>query len=210
MTTILTDRLGSYDIASWTHPLGGYFVNLDVPDGTATRVVQLAKEAGIAMTGAGAAFPYGKDPRDRSIRIAPTFPTLDEVATAIEGLATCVLLAAVEQRLARRVDREFDSTQRLPITIEDLVSNARDFVRPDEARRPTATTCKAQVTQWVKGNSSTGRASVSKTEGWGFKSLLPCGNQSVTGSTEQERVNREGSQRGRQGTSGVAGRVDPG
>ena len=74
MTTILTDRLGAYDIASWTYPLGGYFINLDVPDGTATRVVQLAKEAGIAMTAAGAAYPYGQDPRDRSIRIAPTFP----------------------------------------------------------------------------------------------------------------------------------------
>ncbi len=99
VTAILTDRLGAYDIASWTIPLGGYFVNLDVPDGSATRVVQLAKEAGIAMTAAGAAYPYGRDPRDRSIRIAPTFPPPEEVATAIEGLATCVLLAALEQRL---------------------------------------------------------------------------------------------------------------
>ena len=99
VTAILTDRLGAYDIASWTFPLGGYFVNLDVPDGSATRVVQLAKEAGIAMTAAGAAYPYGRDPRDRSIRIAPTFPPPEEVATAIEGLATCVLLAALEQRL---------------------------------------------------------------------------------------------------------------
>ena len=102
VTTILDERLGRYDVASWTHPLGGYFINLDVPDGTAQRVVQLAKEAGIAMTGAGAAFPYGHDPRDRAIRIAPTFPSLDEVATAIEGLATCVLLAATEQQLAQR------------------------------------------------------------------------------------------------------------
>ena len=56
------------------------------------------KEAGISMTGAGAAFPYGRDPRDRNIRIAPTFPSPDDVAAAIEGLCTCVLLAAVEQR----------------------------------------------------------------------------------------------------------------
>lgn len=97
---ILQARLGPYQAASWTHPIGGYFVSLDVPDGTASRVVALAKAAGIAMTGAGAAFPYGKDPRDRNIRIAPTFPTAEEVATAIDGLATCVLLAAVEQLLA--------------------------------------------------------------------------------------------------------------
>jgi DNA-binding transcriptional MocR family regulator len=98
--SILTKRLGEYQAATWTEPEGGYFISLDVADGTATRVVALAKKAGIAMTGAGAAFPYGKDPRDRNIRIAPTFPSPDEVATAIEGLATCVLLAAAERLLA--------------------------------------------------------------------------------------------------------------
>jgi DNA-binding transcriptional MocR family regulator len=99
VTKILTERLGEYEAATWTDPDGGYFISLDVADGTATRVVGLAKEAGIAMTGAGAAFPYGKDPRDRNIRIAPTMPSPDSVAAAIDGLATCVLLAAVEQRL---------------------------------------------------------------------------------------------------------------
>ena len=98
---ILEERLAGHAVATWTRPEGGYFISLDVPDGCATRVVALAKEAGIAMTGAGAAFPYGKDPRDRNIRIAPTFPTPDDVAAAIEGLCTCVLLAATEQRLAR-------------------------------------------------------------------------------------------------------------
>ena len=98
--TILESRLGDHGVATWTRPEGGYFISLDVPDGCATRVVALAKEAGIAMTGAGAAFPYGKDPRDRNIRIAPTFPSPDDVAAAIEGLCTCVLLAATEQRLA--------------------------------------------------------------------------------------------------------------
>jgi DNA-binding transcriptional MocR family regulator len=98
--TILESRLGDHAVATWTRPEGGYFISLDVPDGCATRVVALAKEAGIAMTGAGAAFPYGKDPRDRNIRIAPTFPSPDDVAAAIEGLCTCVLLAATEQRLA--------------------------------------------------------------------------------------------------------------
>jgi DNA-binding transcriptional MocR family regulator len=100
VTSILEKRLGEPAVATWTNPDGGYFISLDVADHTATRVVTLAKEAGIAMTGAGAAFPYGKDPRDRNIRIAPTFPSPDDVATAIGGLATCVLLAAVERRLA--------------------------------------------------------------------------------------------------------------
>lgn len=97
---VLSERLGGHDVATWTEPKGGYFVSLDVPDGCATRVVQLAKEAGIALTPAGASFPYGKDPRDRNIRIAPSFPPIEELRTAMEGLATCVLLAATEQRLA--------------------------------------------------------------------------------------------------------------
>ena len=96
---ILTKRLTDYDTARWTDPEGGYFISLDVAEGTATRVVALAKQAGIAMTGAGAAFPYGRDPRDANIRIAPTMPAPDDLAAAIDGLATCVLLAAVEQRL---------------------------------------------------------------------------------------------------------------
>jgi len=97
---ILAKRLGELDLATWTDPEGGYFISLDVPDGTASRVVALAKGAGISMTGAGAAFPYGRDPRDRNIRIAPTMPTPADVAAAIDGLATCVLLAAAEQRLS--------------------------------------------------------------------------------------------------------------
>jgi DNA-binding transcriptional MocR family regulator len=100
VTSILQSRLGDLATATWTSPDGGYFISLDVADHTATRVVALAKQAGIAMTGAGAAFPYCRDPRDRNIRIAPTFPSPDDVAAAIDGLATCVLLAAVEQRLA--------------------------------------------------------------------------------------------------------------
>jgi DNA-binding transcriptional MocR family regulator len=98
---ILQDRLGPHQAAEWTTPEGGYFVSLDVADGTATRVVALARAAGIAMTAAGAAFPYGKDPRDRNIRIAPSFPSPDDVSAAIEGLTTCVLLAATEQLLGR-------------------------------------------------------------------------------------------------------------
>ena len=98
---ILRARLGDYGVASWTEPKGGYFVSLDVVDGTASRVVQLAREAGIAMTPAGAAFPYGDDPRDRNIRIAPSYPSPQELEAAIDGLATCVLIAAAEQALAQ-------------------------------------------------------------------------------------------------------------
>ncbi len=93
----LSSRLDGLGIAEWTRPTGGYFVSLDVLDGTATRVVQLAKEAGIALTPAGASFPHGHDPRDRNIRLAPTFPTLDEVQAAMAGVAVCVELAAVEK-----------------------------------------------------------------------------------------------------------------
>ena len=98
---ILTNRLTEHEVATWTHPAGGYFISLDVADQTAARVVQLAKDAGIVMTAAGAAFPYGRDPRDRNIRIAPTMPKPADVAAAIEGLSTCVLLAATEQALSR-------------------------------------------------------------------------------------------------------------
>jgi DNA-binding transcriptional MocR family regulator len=93
----LESRLGGLGIATWSKPTGGYFVNLDVLDGTASRVIQLAKEAGIALTPAGSAFPYGDDPDDRNIRLAPTFPALADVETAMAGVALCVELAAVEK-----------------------------------------------------------------------------------------------------------------
>ncbi|MCV7173504.1 aminotransferase class I/II-fold pyridoxal phosphate-dependent enzyme [Mycobacterium sp. CPCC 205372] len=97
---ILEDRLGESKIASWTDPKGGYFVSLDVWPGTARRTVALAKDAGIAVTEAGASFPYRKDPDDKNIRIAPTFPALPDLREAIDGLATCALLAATESLLA--------------------------------------------------------------------------------------------------------------
>jgi DNA-binding transcriptional MocR family regulator len=98
----LTEALGGRGIAEWTRPTGGYFVSLDVLDGTASRVVALAKEAGIALTPAGASYPHGRDPRDRNIRLAPTFPVLAEVETAMAGVATCVALAAAERLEASR------------------------------------------------------------------------------------------------------------
>jgi DNA-binding transcriptional MocR family regulator len=94
---VLTERLEGLGVATWTRPTGGYFVSLDVLDGTASRVVALAKEAGIALTPAGSSFPLGHDPRDRDIRLAPTFPPLGQVTEAMEAVATCVLLAAAEQ-----------------------------------------------------------------------------------------------------------------
>lgn len=96
---ILEDRLGESKIASWTEPKGGYFVSLDVLAGTAKRTIALAKDAGIAVTEAGSAFPYRKDPEDKNIRIAPSFPTEPELRDAVDGLATCALLAATEELL---------------------------------------------------------------------------------------------------------------
>jgi len=97
VTEILTQRLGGKGIATWSDPKGGYFISLDVADGCATRVVTLADAAGVKLTKAGAAFPYGKDPRDRNIRLAPSFPTLPQIKQAIELVALCTELAAAER-----------------------------------------------------------------------------------------------------------------
>lgn len=91
---LLSARLTGH--GSWTTPLGGYFVTLTAPVGTATRAVELAKAAGIAVTPAGAAFPYDEDPDDAVIRIAPSFPSLADLEAAITGLCDCVLLAEAE------------------------------------------------------------------------------------------------------------------
>jgi DNA-binding transcriptional MocR family regulator len=97
---VLSSHLDGLDVATWTHPRGGYFVSLDVMDGTASRVIELAKDAGVALTPAGSAFPGRHDPRDRNIRIAPTFPPLGQVTEAMEAVVTCVLLAAAERLTA--------------------------------------------------------------------------------------------------------------
>lgn len=94
---VFAGRLGHLPNVRWTQPKGGYFITLEVPKGCAQRVVALAKEAGIELTPAGAPFPHGKDPEDRVIRIAPTFPELAEVEQAAEGVAVCVLVAAAEK-----------------------------------------------------------------------------------------------------------------
>jgi len=96
---VLAAELEGTGTAEWTDPGGGYFVSLDVWDGCARCVVELAAAAGVKLTAAGAPFPDGKDPRDRNIRIAPTFPTVDEVNQAMEVVAICVKLAAAESLL---------------------------------------------------------------------------------------------------------------
>ncbi len=98
----LDAKLGSTDAARWTQPAGGYFITLDVMDGCAKRVVALAREAGLAMTAAGATYPLGRDPNDRTLRIAPSYSKVEDVRAAAEGIAICVLVAATEALLERR------------------------------------------------------------------------------------------------------------
>ncbi len=92
----LERELSPIDLAEWTKPLGGYFISIDVVPGTAKRVVALCKEAGLVMTPAGATHPYGNDPDDKTIRIAPSFPGLDELKAAGEVFCLCVKIAALE------------------------------------------------------------------------------------------------------------------
>ena len=92
-------ELGGLGIGTWTEPKGGYFISFDALDGCAKRIVALCKDAGAEMTGAGATYPYGKDPADSNIRVAPSFPTVPELATATELFTLCVKLASVEKLL---------------------------------------------------------------------------------------------------------------
>jgi DNA-binding transcriptional MocR family regulator len=99
---VFGEHLAHSGVATWTEPKGGYFITLDVLDGCAKQVVKLAKEAGVELTPAGATHPYGHDPADRTIRIAPTFPEPAEVAQAAEGVVWSVLVAASEALIGRR------------------------------------------------------------------------------------------------------------
>ena len=96
------DKLADLGIATWTDPKGGYFISLDVMPGTAKRVYQLCKECGITLTTAGATFPYGIDPEDKNIRIAPSYPPVDELMVATRILCICVKLAAVDKLLEEK------------------------------------------------------------------------------------------------------------
>lgn len=100
--TALAGELGGLDIARWTTPRGGYFVSLDTRPGLAGKVAGLADAAGLKLTPPGSTFPYGKDPEDRNLRIAPTFASLDDVQVAMQILVLCVKLASVEDEIAKR------------------------------------------------------------------------------------------------------------
>ncbi len=91
------EEFGDTDLIHWTRPRGGYFISLDLPDGCAKRTHELCKEAGLVLTGAGATFPYGNDPRDRNLRIAPSYPDNTEITLAAELLCIAAKLAVLEQ-----------------------------------------------------------------------------------------------------------------
>jgi DNA-binding transcriptional MocR family regulator len=95
----LEENLGGTGTATWTHPNGGYFISLDTMSGLATEVVRLAAEVGVKLTPAGATFPYGVDPENSNIRIAPTFPAMEQVRKAVEVFVVCVQLASVNKLL---------------------------------------------------------------------------------------------------------------
>ena len=96
---MLDKELGDLGIAKWTKPNGGYFIGFDTMDGCAKKVVAMCKEAGVVMTPAGATYPYGKDPHDSNIRIAPTFPSTEELKQACEIFVTCVKLVSLDKIL---------------------------------------------------------------------------------------------------------------
>ena len=96
----LEKHLGGLNIGTWTKPRGGYFILFDSMPGCAKEIVALMKKAGVIMTPAGATWPYGKDPNDSNIRIAPTYPTLAELQTAMETFTLCVRIASAKKLLA--------------------------------------------------------------------------------------------------------------
>ena len=99
--SVLEEELGGLGLGEWTKPLGGYFISFDAMEGCAKAIVAKCKEAGVVLTGAGATFPYGKDPKDSNIRIAPTYPTAEEMAMATDVFVLCVKLVSVEKLLAQ-------------------------------------------------------------------------------------------------------------
>lgn len=99
VTSILLRELDGLGVGTWTNPLGGYFISFDSMAGCAKSIVEYAKKAGVIMTDAGATWPYGKDPYNSNIRIAPTYPTLNELSQAINIFTVCVRLASAEKLL---------------------------------------------------------------------------------------------------------------
>ena len=99
---VLEKELGGLEIGSWIRPRGGYFISFDAMEGCAKAIVAKAKEAGLVMTGAGATFPYGKDPKDSNIRIAPSYPTPEELAVAADIFVLSVKLVSIDKLLEEK------------------------------------------------------------------------------------------------------------
>ena len=99
---VFEKELGSKGIAKWTKPMGGYFISLETLAGTAKKIVAMCKEVGLVLTPAGSTHPYKNDPKDNTIRIAPSFPTVDELKDAAQILTLCVKLASVEKILENK------------------------------------------------------------------------------------------------------------
>lgn len=108
---MLGDRLGGLDILAWNHPNGGYFISVDTLPGCAKRTVVLCKEAGVTLTDAGATYPYGNDPLDSNIRIAPSFPPVDELRQAMLLFTTAVKLATIEMILKEEYDIDITASK---------------------------------------------------------------------------------------------------
>ena len=99
---VLEDELTGLGIGTWSEPRGGYFISFDAMEGCAKAIVAKCKEAGVILTNAGATFPYGKDPKDSNIRIAPSFPTPEEMSEAAELFVLCTKLVSVEKLLEQK------------------------------------------------------------------------------------------------------------
>ena len=99
---VLDKELGGLEVGEWTRPNGGYFISFEAMEGCAKNIVAKCKEAGMVLTGAGATYPYGLDPKDSNIRIAPSFPTPEEMAQAAELFVLCVKLVSVEKLLEQK------------------------------------------------------------------------------------------------------------
>ena len=97
MLNVLDEELAGSGIAEWSTPNGGYFISIDTLAGCAQDVIKKAAEAGVKLTPAGATFPYGNDPADRNIRIAPSFPSAADVNKAMELIAICIQLVSIDK-----------------------------------------------------------------------------------------------------------------
>ncbi len=109
---MLADSLGELDVAEWTVPKGGYFVSLDTRPGLASIVGELAGEVGLAITPPGSTYPYGRDPQNSNLRLAPTFASMADLKTAMAVFVVCLQLASVRDEISRRDDINSNNSKR--------------------------------------------------------------------------------------------------